>query len=151
MITVENLTDSGAETDFYAIKTGDLNYSATTNNLLGADDRSFDGKLTFTAENQQFNRGEIIEVPIRSSDFESILGFQFSLAFDVDGLSFEGVIPGALPDLEEGSFGYNFLEEGVLTGSWFQSEEGLELNPDEVLFVLKLIIKFSMNVDAIKF
>jgi len=136
-ITVENLSDAGAETDFYAVKIGDLNYSAETNNLLGADDRSFDDELLFIAENQQFTRGEIVEVNFSSTNFKDIIGFQFSLKFDENSLEFLEVQNGNLTDLEESNFGFNQLEKGILTSSWHSAENAIRLNEKETIFTLK--------------
>ncbi len=113
--------------DFIAIKVGDVNQSATPNRLSRAETRSL-STLRFTAEERMVNEGEIITVPIRSTDFVDVAGFQSTLRFA--DLKYVSVESGAIEMTEENVAVFANEE---LTMSW--NDAGM-ISTDEVLFTL---------------
>ena len=125
VISINNLPASLSSADFVAIKVGDVNGSATVNNLQSTEDRSFAGQLLFELPDSRFAAGEIVEVPFRARNF-AVSGFQFSLHFEADMLEFIALEPGlAAPS----NFGFTQAERGIIPVSWnehktIQMEEG---------------------------
>ena len=74
------VADANGGDNFVGVKIGDLNGSATVNQLLGTTDtRSFDGNLVFQLEDKQVQAGEEFTVDFRANDFNNTLGYQLSL------------------------------------------------------------------------
>lgn len=113
VISVNDLSIPQLETDFVAIKIGDLNGSAKPNNLF-ISERNIAGRFTIELEDRQLKTGEEYRVHFTTRN-ANVQGYQFTLNFDRQALE--------LIDLEEGlakeeNFGMRFVEEGVLTTSW---------------------------------
>ena len=77
VINFNNISASDLAADFVAIKVGDLNMSAATSNLLGADDRNTVGTFTLNAEDRLVKAGETVTVEFTAS--EEVQGYQFTL------------------------------------------------------------------------
>ena len=133
VISLNNLTTSEMNADFVGVKIGDVNGSATPNNLLGGSQtRNMNGTLDFEMEEQELRRGNEYEVAISSSNFENMLGYQYTI--NVEGAEILEVIPGALTT--EANFGTADIENGVITTSW-HSATSVSVT-DEVLYTLRL-------------
>jgi len=134
--TINNLESSMENINFVAIKTGDVNGSANTNGLQNADTRT-DGILNLILEEQTLETGEEYLIDFTAKDFEHLLGYQFTMAFDKDQIEVLDVQPGALPRLSKENFGFQFLTEGMLTTSWADGKP-VTIADDDVLFSLKV-------------
>ncbi|MBP7185005.1 MAG: carboxypeptidase regulatory-like domain-containing protein, partial [Saprospiraceae bacterium] len=91
-ITIENFTNSLQNIDFTAIKAADLNYSAILTNELNdpnADNRNKNVE-NLIIQDKFAVQDEIIPVTLRLQD-QSKIGFQYSLEFDANLLSFENI------------------------------------------------------------
>ncbi len=139
VVDINSLTPEEVH-DFVGIKIGDLNGSVQANLLAEADDRTVTEDLVFGLEDQQLKAGQTYEVAFTAADFESIHGYQFSLNFDADKLSFEGVEAGALSDLSARNFGLSLLERGVLTTSW-SSQQGVSVVDGSTVFSVSFTAK----------
>lgn len=130
--------------DFIAVKTGDVNGSATAN-LLSSDDRTLNGQFNFQLENIDMIAGTIYKTPFSNAGINSIDGFQLTLALNhAELLDIEyGIVP-------EGSFGLNFINQGMITSSWNQLS-GNKTTADEVFFslIIRAVEDVSLS-DAIK-
>ncbi len=113
LININNLQGEINDADFIAIKIGDLNGNAKTNNFDNTDDRSA-GQLNINVQDQTLTAGETYTVNFASNDFNA-LGYQFTLNFDQKALEFVEVSAG-LATAE--NFGMTFLNEGAITTSW---------------------------------
>ncbi len=114
---LENFNDLSEEelnADFVAIKIGDVNVSAATNLAGNSDERNATYDLAILIDDTSFDKDQTIRVPLTVLD-ESLVGIQFSLNFDKEKLSFEGVEEGIL---SQEHFGFAKLAEGTLTASW---------------------------------
>ena len=120
--------------NFVGIKIGDVNGSASPNSLLGVDTRTFEGRLNFALENKGVNAGEEFQVAFKAKDFKAIKGYQFTLGFDNNVMTFVD-LETSLEQLGENNFGLTKLEEGAITTSW-NNANGIEIEDDEVLFTL---------------
>ncbi|MCC6460408.1 MAG: proprotein convertase P-domain-containing protein [Saprospiraceae bacterium] len=99
-IELPNLQTSQVDQDFVAVKTGDVNGNAVTNNLVTTDDRSaaelyFDVQPVLPAPKgegeQLLQAGETIRVRFTSA--EPVVGYQFTLGFP--DLELVDIQPGA--------------------------------------------------------
>ncbi|MBK8556982.1 MAG: hypothetical protein IPL65_14970 [Lewinellaceae bacterium] len=76
--------------DFIAIKTGDVNGSANTDNL----DRKSLPAVWFTAPNLRFEAGKTLRIPIRTPDLSGLPAWQFTLGYDPAMLQLKTIEPG---------------------------------------------------------
>lgn len=127
-------------TDFIAVKVGDVNCSATTSNMQGALVRSFDGDLVLNVADQKFEAGDNVEVTFSADEFEEMLGYQFTLEFDTDKLSFTDFESKDLQNCTADNFGYSMLDQGIITASW-NTTSGVTLKKNTELFTLKFVAK----------
>ncbi len=134
LISFANLTQNELNTDFVGIKIGDVDGNAIANNLLGSEERTANGNLVFNIDDASFDANETVKVEFRASDFNDINGFQFTLNFDANAMTFNGVESGAIA-VSDANFGTTMLNEGVLTTSWNNANLTKVAN-DEVLFTV---------------
>jgi hypothetical protein len=113
VVNINNLQNAVEDVDFVAVKIGDLNGNASTNNILSSDDRSA-GTLVINADDQKLTAGETYTVNFTSADFEA-QGYQFTMNFDNSALEFVGVENGVA---KADNFGMTYLSEGAITTSW---------------------------------
>ncbi len=139
VIDLNNLAGDALETDFTAIKIGDVNGNALPGNLQGSSERTSNGTLLIELENTELKAGENYTIDFKSMDFENISGFQFTLEFDDNLLDFQEVIPGELARKE--NFGFSLLNRGILTTSWNQYQPTTLENG---------IVLFSLSFRALK-
>lgn len=95
--------------DFYGIKVGDINFSyiepRSSQNLLLAVDA-----LNILPGS--------IQIPVFAASLNDIEGFQFTLEFDKDILSFMELEPVALNSISSSNIGLRRSDEGLITLSW---------------------------------
>ena len=137
-VTVSSLSELG-ELSFTGIKMGDLNGSASPNNLLIAENRDKPDVLALSIADQKFDAGEVVQLAISATDLQNILGYQFSLAFDTDFLTINNVAEKELTQLYGGHFNLKWKEEGILSTSWFRENK----EADNLLFRIPFIAKKS--------
>ena len=133
-ITLQYKGEDLVNNNFKAVKIGDVNESALAGlNAASAEPRT-NQKLTFVAENQIFDEGQKVVVPVRAADAASITGFQYTLMYDNNQLSFEGVESGVL-DMTEENVGRMYANKGMVTASWINAQSQT-MKKDEVLYTL---------------
>ena len=123
---ITNLT-SNMTVDFYGVKIGDVNGTVTPT-ARGSE------KVDFIVDNQNFVSGEKVTVDFTAADLEGLLGYQFTMKFDQENLTFDQVTPGVL-DVNNANFGTQFANRGMLTASW-SNANGVDVDENEVLFSL---------------
>ncbi|MBK9107884.1 MAG: T9SS type A sorting domain-containing protein [Saprospiraceae bacterium] len=119
--------------DFVAVKMGDVTNNARGHNVAGSSTRS-NGKLNLEVENNTTVAGELYKVEFKSSNFTNISGYQFTLRFDRQALTFEGIEAGVL-NVDESNFGNNRIQEGILTTSW-NNKVAQSIDADATLFTV---------------
>lgn len=127
---VNNL-DGVVETDFVAVKIGDVNNSARANSAQYAGSRSTAGTLEILTENLDLQAGEEYLIPFRA-DLSEVTGYQFTLSYDPASIE--------LLELEEGMaraehFGV-FTQAGVLTTSFHRADAAVA--GEQTLFGLRI-------------
>jgi subtilisin-like proprotein convertase family protein len=119
--------------DFVAIKKGDVNGSANPGLAGDADGRTFNGDLIFNVADRALVAGNTYTVDFAANDFNSILGYQFSLAFDNNAIEVTDVQGGQLAGLNTSNFGMSKVNEGIITTSW-NSNEATSLENNAAVF-----------------
>ncbi len=99
---------------------------------------------TFYVQDQTVVENTVIEVPVRVTNFRSILGLQFSMSWDAEVLEYVGLEQLALTLTPE-NFGTVSVENGILVISYIDMAlQGVDL-PDNAVF---FAISFRPVADA---
>lgn len=118
---------------FKAVKVGDVNCSAISNSAQAPPEPR--GAAALDLPDVTLKSGETLELPLRVAAGDEWAGFQFALEMDPDALEVEGIVPGALPGLDENA--YAQPRPGLLTVSWFDAA-ARRLTAGETLMTLKV-------------
>jgi hypothetical protein len=118
---------------FTAVKMGDVTGDARASNAVSSSSRT-NGVLNIEVDEKTLVAGESYRISFKSSDFNNIAGYQFTLKYDRNSLVYEGMEGGAL-SVNESNFGLNRLNEGIITTSW-NSNKGESVSKDGELFTL---------------
>jgi hypothetical protein len=89
-ITVAQIQNSELDDNFVGVKVGDVNESATPNQLAASDDRTV-GTLLFDVQDRDVKAGEVFDVTFKAA--EKVQGYQFTL--NLNGLEVVEIVPGA--------------------------------------------------------
>ena len=143
--------------DFIGIKIGDVNDSAETTGFDSSETDEIGSVINFKTKNIEFTKGEEINVRVSCDQFNNFLGFQYTCSFDQEVLDLVKIGDFNLENLNKDSFGYSFLEKGMITCSWYNAF-GVSIESDQALFTLifkaksdgKLSRHFDFNSDKIK-
>jgi len=100
------------------------------------------GTLDFEMKEQQMRKGSEYEVEVRSSNFNDMLGYQYTI--NVTGADILEVIPGAITTMD--NFGTADMANGVITTSWHDASS--VTMQDEVLYTLRLKATTNTSVSA---
>ena len=117
-ISIVNL-ENDRTLDVVAIKVGDINGSASPNQLMQADDRGINENVLLSTENQELSVGEEVLVPFAAKDFNTIQAFQFTLEFSKENLKFAGFEKGVLENMSANDLNFSFHLD-----DWQASENG---------------------------
>jgi hypothetical protein len=116
--------------DFTGVKVGDINQDASISSNPQLENRhQHTWPLLLPAI--EFDKGQLLEIPVLAGSAENIHGFQFTLDYDEEMLDFEEIRAGALAISRQN---YNDWRD-KLTLSW-NAQEARELEKEEVLFYL---------------
>jgi len=140
---INNLAQ-GEIADFIAVKIGDLNGSAQPINLAATGDTRDRDLLSFNVADQALLAGETYTVDFKARDFKDILGYQFTLEFDPNQLSFVNALEGQLPDFNMDNFGVR-INQGTITSSW-NTNQAKSLPDDAILFSIALKAKQDIKL-----
>ncbi|MEO0044049.1 MAG: hypothetical protein RL329_3497, partial [Bacteroidota bacterium] len=113
VVNVTNAARGSNAADFIGIKVGDLNSSATANNLAGLDIRGAAGTVTLKTDDLNLVAGKTYTVQLKSDDFK-VAGVQGTLNL-ANGYADQIAVTGQLPNMAEGNFG---VFNNAVTMSW---------------------------------
>jgi hypothetical protein len=124
-----NMAGNDDHEDFVAVKIGDVNNTVQAN-AQQVLPRNAKGVVSFVADDRMVSTGEMVDLAIRSTDFASIEGFQYTL--QTQGLEFRGVEAGlvSMSDENLGVFG------STITASWHKVG-GVSATASDVLYTLR--------------
>jgi hypothetical protein len=122
--------------DFVAIKTGDVDSTANpAMKPLPGDDRT-SGIFEFTVQDVMVRgAGELIAIPVKARNFNSVNTFQFTFDFDETALEFVEMVPANLPNLTAGNFNTSLVEKGKLATGWMHLD-AQDVTDGTELFIL---------------
>ncbi len=136
-----NVFDGNKQSDFVAVKIGDVNGSANPTSAPQANPRG-NGTLYFNLSEQVLTAGTTYTVPVKVKDAENIVGYQFTIKFDANALELADVQHGELANLDESNFGFTLLDKGIITTSW--NSEKSDVKDDEAV-AFNLVFKARQN------
>ncbi|MEP7196843.1 MAG: HYR domain-containing protein [Saprospiraceae bacterium] len=129
----QTTTSETIDASFMAIKMGDVSLDASASGVATKVRTS--GALNLEIDEEQLVAGQSYSIAFKSSDFENIAGYQFTLRFDPTTLVYEGLESGVL-NTDASNFGTMKTAEGILTTSW-NSNKGESFSKDDNLFIVK--------------
>ena len=130
VFSINDIEQSVLKADFIGIKIGDVNGSAVANSEGFIYERYNGEVFNLEVEEQTLGQHDTYEIPFTASDLNQVKGYQMTLAWATDQLEFVGIKTGLM---EENSFGTTFVEEGMLTMSYYHQGE---VDPNAPLFTL---------------
>jgi hypothetical protein len=118
--------------NFIGVKMGDINHTLALNG--GQDIMNRSQALSLLTDEQTYEYGQEVEVPVYAENFNDINGFQLTWTFDNNSLEFKGIEAGAL-DVNAANLGLTELNRGNVSMSWSEAS-AQSLGDGEVLFTL---------------
>lgn len=157
-ISISGLSSNHTEMDFMAVKIGDVNgnvVASSVNAELDTESRNEDA-LVFYTDEVIFTKGDNVLIPVYANNFEDILAFQHTIAFNPNKLNFTS-IEGESIALNQDNLGLTHLDKGMIAMSWFDLD-GLSIDDDKPLFYMNfeaiedgyLSEKFEINSEVTK-
>ena len=146
-----NLEQSFNDMDFIAVKTGDVNNSATLSNFTQQGDTREDNSLTIQLEDQLMQAGESYVFEFKVKEFQQLLGYQFTLDFDPSLIEFEGIEEDRsdpILGLSEQNFGLSELQDGKIRTNWFHPQV-LNLVDETTLFAIRFKAKTEIPISRV--
>jgi len=134
-----------SDQDFIAIKLGDVN-----NSWNPAIAKKYSSQqVIFTLPVEEANINDTVVVPLIVSGFENLTGYQYSLKWNPEKLSFIDAYNGIL----DNSFGMAGIRDGILSGLWCtENLDGTSLNDESEIAYFKFKVKeVSSAVNEIQF
>lgn len=133
--------------NFVGVKIGDINLSAKLNFNAKSESRS-DASLLLNVEDKELSENEDYTMEIRSDNFQSISGMQFTLQFDASKLKYNGISSSAI-HIDDNNIGINDIQNGRIAFSW--NENGSKsVNRKDVLFKIHFIAISDVKIqDAV--
>jgi hypothetical protein len=140
-IFLPNLDQNFSDKDLVAVKYGDVNNDVTAGFSSGQQvEKRTDKSLDFMIDDRAVERGQTYEIPFRSTNFNEVLGFQFSL--ELNGVTLNSVSANAI-DLTESNMGH--MSEEIHTVSW-ANVDGLTAADNDQLFTINVTAQRDGNI-----
>jgi len=134
-IYIAKFDQSMMANDFVAVKTGDIDGSATVNAQSETAQTRTNKTLVLSTEDKTYEPGETLKVEVTAENVNNLSGAQWTLNFDHKNLEFAGVRSGAIT-LDASNYNAATASNGKVAFSWNQSD-GLILDKTKVLFTLE--------------
>ena len=133
---------------FKTIKMGDVDLNVKGNFNSDLTERTL-RSLSFKINDKSFTQGEELRIPVYSSDYKKMRGFQFTIDYNTSMLDFIGVESGAM---KIGHDNYNDMPAGGKVNVLYYAEEAENYRAEEELFYLKFnVLQEGRNSECIKF
>ncbi len=141
-ISLDNLSGCMEDLDFTGIKIGDVNNTVVPSLHDGGAVDTRQGSLIFNVEDQQLTAGKEYQVAFTSRQMAEILGYQYTLHFDPQSVEVIGIDYGVA---RSDHFGWNFVDNGMITTSWNWPDENIRAT-DDAIFTLILRAKSNTRL-----
>ena len=142
ILNYENLDASMMQSDFIAVKVGDVN-GTVSENLTGKVFGRPSSGIDIYTEEAMLTAGEVVSIPVRASDLSSAVGLQFTMTLGPE-LTYIGIEPAGLPMGKDHSALVRKASGNYLTVA-FENAKGLNVPADGVLF--NVVVRAGRNVD----
>ncbi len=119
--SINNLATDMMETNFIAIKVGDVNENAAPNSLASAEVRTANQSLTLQLNDQFVEKGQTIKVEVSTADLSELQGYQFTMNYE--GLLLEGIEKGIATQEN-----FNTNLRNAFTTSWNKTNQDINTN-----------------------
>ena len=133
VLNFNNLDGDELDANFMAIKVGDVNLTAANADNPDLQENTSRSPLHFDLLDEYVEPGTNFTIDFLSNSFQSIAAFQFTMQFDPNDVTLEGIEACALPNLGVSNFGTQNLVDGYITGSWYY-HQGVQLRNGVCLF-----------------
>ena len=142
-IEITDFTDTAMDNNFIAIKVGDVN-DTVADGITGSDNTEVRTSRTIlNAVNTAHKSGDEVRMDIRSDDFKSIAGMQFTLNFDADVLEYTAIEGGKL-NFSDSNVGGQLANRGEIIASWNTATD-ISAAADDIL--MTIIFRARTNGD----
>ena len=128
---LNNVDQTFVESDFIAVKIGDVNGSVIASELHQPTESRSNESLMLKVDNINYKESESIVVPFTSQNDMMVRGFQFTLSYDDTKMHFES-IQSEFIDITPDNYAV-MEKDGIVTMSW-NSDDILELIKNQPLF-----------------
>ncbi|MDA9774507.1 HYR domain-containing protein, partial [Saprospiraceae bacterium] len=132
VLDVNFTTGSNLNNDFYGVKIGDVNQSASPAEFTSNVDTRSGNTLDLLIDNQTVTTGQIVEIPVFAENFKNMVAYQMTVEFDVTRVAIRDLKAGALAITDE-NFNMTRLSEGLFSTAWDVTEA---LTTSEALFTI---------------
>ena len=133
-----NLTNKNVAINFIGVKIGDVNGTASPNSLIQSESRRVkNGNFVISTAEQYLQAGEKVRVTFKGENIASILGFQYTLAFNPALIEVEFVKTNDV--LTANNMGKSLINKGYLLTSWHNN--AAESKQNNQLLTLKIKVK----------
>jgi hypothetical protein len=126
-----DLTSNMMDADFRGIKIGDVSNDAKASLRNAVAEPRSNGAIQFETEDQSATKGGEMMIPVTSSNFENVNGFQFTM----NGMKVVEVLSGLL-SMEGQNIG--LIDGNTTTMSW-SSDKAVTAQENEVLFTIRAV------------
>ncbi|MBP7184068.1 MAG: T9SS type A sorting domain-containing protein [Saprospiraceae bacterium] len=133
-LSYSNLSANIGNANFYAIKVGDVNENASPSSLTSISNNRSNDKLLLNINDVKVEKGSIVEIPVTASNFNDVMGYQFTMEFNPNKLNFVDIKSGAL-EMNNANLGTLHSGEGLVAMNWYNNESQT-IKENEVLFTL---------------
>jgi len=137
------------EVDFVGVKVGDVNETAITN--VGDADLTLrsSSSFEFIVSEEKHIEGDIVELPIKVSDYESLEGFQFTL--EVNPYVAQIIdISSSLESFTEANYNMNESDKGLVHMSWNDAKKKESQSQNTEIFTLRVkLLEDAISSDII--
>jgi len=142
-IAIDNLDGNLMNQDFVAIKVADVSYNVPTAGLVTTPRTSQTLNLEIT--NQNYSAGQLLEIPVRAKDLNTLAGFQLELDFDRNDLELVDVQTVDLIGLGQNNIGLKYLTQGKIQMVWVAPDTEMS-DETTTLFNLRFKAKTAGNL-----
>ena len=119
---------------FKGVKMGDVTGNANTG-FNGSVSRNGNPEMMMLADENVYNRGDELSIPVFLEKKSKIAGYQFTIKFDQEKLEFEDILSG-ISNIGPENLGLIKANEGYISFSW-NSNKDIDILQSDVLFTLK--------------
>lgn len=133
--------DKDLETNFIAVKLGDVNHSVNVSRSSSRSNKPF---IAFQIQDRKVQRGEILEIPVKLAEEMNVTGMQFALRFDPASLDVLEVNSDHL-DLTDHEMS---LDNGLLRLSWTDLD-GPRLGKGEPVMTIKVQVLQEVDLSNV--